>query len=318
MESFGIKLIGVNYETGRKLLISLALIGIVVILRFLLHSLARWFVRGAEGAYRRRFWADQGISLLCAALILLGLLSIWFDDPQHLAAAAGVFTAGLAFAMQKVITAIAGYFVILRGKTFGVGDRVMMGGVRGDVVALGFIQTTIMEMGQPPNLQGDKSDTWVMSRQFSGRIVTVNNSRIFEEPVYNYTRDFPYIWDEMQIPIPYRADRRRAEEILLQAAGRHALCAEKLGPGATRQLEELYRIETPDLEPRVFYRLTDNWLELSMRFLVDTHGTRLVKDAISREVIEAFEAAGIKIASTTNDIVGFPPIEVKGTSVSAS
>ena len=44
-------------------------------------------------------------------------------------------TAGLAFALQNVVTSFAGYFVILRGKTFNVGDRIVMGGVRGDVIA---------------------------------------------------------------------------------------------------------------------------------------------------------------------------------------
>ena len=41
---------------------------------------------------------------------------------------------------------------ILRGDTFGVGDHVTMGGVRGDVVRLGFLKTTVMEMGQPPSV----------------------------------------------------------------------------------------------------------------------------------------------------------------------
>ena len=119
-----------------------------------------------------------------------------------------------------MVTAIAGYFVILRGSTFTVGDRISMGGVRGDVLRLGFIQTTIMEMGQPPSVQGADPAMWVKSRQFTGRIVTVSNSQIFEEPVFNYTRDFPFIWEEMAIPITYHADRGRAEAILLEAARR--------------------------------------------------------------------------------------------------
>ncbi|MFO1431682.1 MAG: mechanosensitive ion channel [Candidatus Competibacteraceae bacterium] len=67
----------------------------------------------------------------------------------RLATALGLVTAGLAFALQRVITVLAGYFVILRSRTFNVGDRIRMGGVRGDVIALSFMQTTIMEMGQP-------------------------------------------------------------------------------------------------------------------------------------------------------------------------
>ena len=97
----------------------------------------------------------------------------------------------LAFALQQVITSIAGYFVILRGNTFIVGDRITMGGVRGDVMRLGFIQTTIMEMGQPPSVQGASPAMWVHSRQFTGRIVTVSNAKIFADMVFNYTRDFP-------------------------------------------------------------------------------------------------------------------------------
>jgi small-conductance mechanosensitive channel len=311
MQFLDIKLLGINPENGRKLLISLVLLGGVLLLRFVLRSLAHLIVRGSGKAYRGHFWTQQAISLFCAALTVLGLLSIWFDNPQRLTTAAGLVTAGIAFAMQKVITSFAGYFVILRGKTFSVGDRIMMGGVHGDVVALGFIQTTIMEMGQPPPVESEKPAVWVMSRQFTGRIVTVSNSNIFDEPVYNYTRDFPYIWDEMRIPVPYKADRGRAEQILQQAAQHHALNREKVGAEAVRRLYQLYHVEPPDLDPYVYYRLTDNWLELSLRYLVDTHGTRGVKDAISREVIAAFDAAGIAIASTTIDLVGVPPIEVK-------
>ena len=87
----------------------------------------------------------------------------------------------MAFALQRVITAIAGYFVILRGKTFNVGDRIVMGGVRGDVVALDFMQTTIMEMGQPPPVQNADPAMWVKARQYTGRMVSITNAKIFDD-----------------------------------------------------------------------------------------------------------------------------------------
>ena len=83
---------------------------------------------------RPKFWTRQGVSLLATVVLILGLLSIWFNDPTRLATAFGLISAGLAFALQQVVTSIAGYFVILRGKTFTVGDRISMGGVRGDVM----------------------------------------------------------------------------------------------------------------------------------------------------------------------------------------
>src|SRR5438270_6211174 len=127
----------------------------------------------------------------------------------------GLFSAGLAFALQKVVTSVAAYFVLLRGKTFNVGERIKMGGVRGDVINLGFIQTTIMEMGEPPAVQSEDPGMWVAARQYTGRIVTVTNDKIFDTPVYNYSRDFPFIWEELHVGISYNADRNRAEQILL-------------------------------------------------------------------------------------------------------
>jgi small-conductance mechanosensitive channel len=312
MELFGIKFIGLNAENGRKLFITVALIVGVMIARWILHLIVRNTIRGSDRAHRARFWTHQGVSLLSALLLVIGVISIWFDDPARLTTAIGLISAGLAFALQKVITAFAGYFVILRGKNFTIGDRITMGGVRGDVIALGFIQTTIMEMGQPASIQQEAQPAmWVRSRQFTGRIVTVSNSQIFEEPIFNYTRDFPFIWEEIVVPITYQADRKRAEQILLQSTGRHACTSDKLGQRAARDLERRYHVAPIDLDPKVYFRLTDNWLELTVRFVYDSHGVRDAKDAISRDILAAFDEAGIGLASATYDIVGLPPIELR-------
>ena len=310
LEVFGIRLVGVNADNGKKLLFTLifivAAIGIGKVLR---RSASSLLLQRSDHA-RAEFWTRQAIGLGTAVIVILGLVSIWFDDPARLTAAAGLFTAGLAFALQKVITAVAGYFVILRGKTFNVGDRIVMGGVRGDVIALGFMQTTIMEMGQPPAVQSADPAMWVHSRQYTGRIVTVTNARIFDEPVYNYTRDFPYIWEEIALPISYSSDRSRAERILLTAAAHHSVSAEELGEDALREMERRYVLQRADIKPRVYCRLTDNWLELTVRFVARDHGVREVKDAMSREILAALDEAGIGIASATMEIVGLPPLRL--------
>ena len=178
-----------------------------------------------------------------------------------------------------MITAVAGYFVILRGKTFNVGDRIMMGGVRGDVIGLSFMQTRIMEMGKsPPRRRRDDSHVGA-SRQFTGRIVTVTNDKVFDEPVYNYTREFPYIWDELSLPVRYAGDHAKAEQLLLDAARKHALTRDKIGDGrAASGSRTDFGIELEQIDPRVFWRLTEDWLELTVRFLAPDHGIRPIKD----------------------------------------
>ncbi|HEY5314194.1 MAG TPA: mechanosensitive ion channel domain-containing protein, partial [Pirellulales bacterium] len=303
LEIAGIKLVGLNAQNGGKLLFSLLYVVVVLVLSRLLRWLARLVLRG-RAHERVKFWIGQGINLTTAVLTVIGLVSIWFDDPTRLATAMGLVTAGLAFALQKVVTALAGYTVILRGKTFSIGDRIRMGGVRGDVIALSFIQTTIMEMGQPPEVQTDEPAMWVMGRQFTGRVVTLTNDKIFQEPVYNYTREFPFIWDEMRLPIPFQADHHRVEQILLDAAGRHTVKLEQLTGPLLEEMQRRYLMRTADIKPQVYYRLTSNWLEMTVRFLVPTHAIRELKSAMSLEILKALEAAGVGIASTTFEVVG--------------
>jgi small-conductance mechanosensitive channel len=312
MDFLGIRWVGINSDNGKKFLLSLAFVAAVL----LVSSLVRWvlglvFSSTDHATSQTKFWTRQGVSLFAAIVLIAGMFSIWFNDPTRLATVVGLMSAGLAFALQQVITSIASYFVILRGSTFTVGDRISMGGVRGDVMRLGFIQTTIMEMGQPPAVQAADPAMWVRSRQFTGRIVSVTNSKIFAEPVFNYTREFPYIWEEIAIPITYKADRAKVEAMLLEAASHHAVDPNSFAEQAKIDLKEKFGVEPIDLEPRVFFRITDNWLELTIRFVVHTHGIRNVKDAMSREIVVALEQADIGIASATYDIVGFPPIELR-------
>ena len=192
-----------------------------------------------------------------------------------------------------------------------MGDRISMGGVRGDVIALNFIQTVIMEMGEPPSVQSSDPGMWVQTRQYSGRIVTISNSQIFETPVYNYTRDFPYIWEEMHIPVSYKDNRKRAEEILLSAVRNNTTEIANLAQPELDRLKKRFFVEAADIHPRVYYRITDNWLELGVRFLCPTHDIRGLKDRISREILQGLDEANIGVASGTYEIVGLPPITVQ-------
>jgi small-conductance mechanosensitive channel len=298
---FGVRFLGLSGDTLRKAVLTLVFSLAIIAFRYVLTV----FVRSAtkkRPLERRSFWLRQSANLFTAALFLIALLSIWFDDPTRLATGIGLISAGLAFALQKVVTSLAGYFVIIRSRVFTVGERITMGGVRGDVISLGFLKTTLMEMGDPTT----GATAWVRGRQYTGRIVTVTNDKIFEEPIFNSTRDFPFLWEELQIPITFSADRKRAEAILLAAAEKATANIQKEGETYRARMNEEYHIDLGSLAPAVFYRITDNWLELSLRFIAYDRGTRELKDHISRDILMGFDEAGIGIASTTVDIVGFP------------
>jgi small-conductance mechanosensitive channel len=310
LHAFGVTLIGVTPENGRKLALTLLVFATLWFIGRGLKLLTGAATRGVQFP-RAKFWARQGINIAVALAGIVALISIWFDQPARLTSALGLVTAGVAFALQRVITAVAGYFVILRGRTFNIGDRIVMGGVRGDVIGLGFMQTTIMEMGQPPPVQSDDPAMWVKARQYTGRVVTVTNAKIFDEPVYNYTRDFPYLFEEIVVPIKSGSDWEAAERILVSAAHKHADSVSQMAEHDSAELQRRYFLQSPDFRPRVYLRITDNWIELTLRFLTHAHRVRELKDAISRDVLIELDRAGIGVASATFEIVGTPPLRLR-------
>jgi len=307
VEIFDVRLLGVSVESAQKLLLTTGLLVLTYVLRRIFQGLA-WLVLFTRAGDQVRFWVRQAISAGSALLLALGTMSIWFERPERLAAALAIITLAVGFALQRVILSIAGYFVILQGKTYRVGERVTVGEVRGDVIAIGFLHTTLMEMGEPTGL--DTSRQWVRSRQYTGRVVTLSNAKIFEESVHNMTRDFPFVWEEISVPIPYSADRKSAETIIRSAAADHTVKLAEIGGAALETMQRKYFVRVVDLHPSVYYKITDNWLEMTVRFLAKDRDIRELKDAITREILDGFDAAGIGIASSTYDIVGLPPVRV--------
>jgi len=196
--------------------------------------------------------------------------------------------------MQEVIGALAGWFNILSGRIFGVGDRIEMGGVRGDVIDITPLRTKILEIGAP---EGELSP--VKGRQLTGRIVSVSNKATFTQPVFNYSASFDFLWEELLLPIPHDADWQRAERIMREEAERASASA-----GARRAMDQMaarYPLPRAEIEPRVFVRATDDWMELSARFVVPVRAARSVKDEMTRHIVGRLEAAGIPLASSSVD-----------------
>jgi small-conductance mechanosensitive channel len=114
---------------------------------------------------------------------IVALIVVWRSAIEHLALFGGLLAAGLAFAMQEVIGSLAGWFNIVSGGIYRVGDRVEIAGVKGDVIDITLLRTKVLEMGS--SLPEEPS--WVGGRQSTGRIVTISNKATFESPTYSYS-----------------------------------------------------------------------------------------------------------------------------------
>ena len=160
------------------------------------------------------FWLRRVAGYVIWTIAILLVVLVWAEFGRRAGFVVGLFSAGVAFALQNVIGSFAAWVGILTGKVFRAGDRVMMGGVRGDVIDVSPLRTTIMEMGSAGS--EENSETWVHARQYTGRIVTVSNKVFFEKPVYNYSKDFDYIWEEVTVPLSYTTNWERGKAILME------------------------------------------------------------------------------------------------------
>ncbi|WP_051912590.1 mechanosensitive ion channel family protein [Carnobacterium funditum] len=208
--------------------------------------------------------------------------------------AIGLAGAGVTYALREVIVSIAGWFAILFGDFFETGDRVLLGGIKGDVVDIGVLRTTLMEIGE-----------WVNGDQYTGRIVRVANSYIFSSPVYNYTANFKFLWDEIMIPLRFESDMKLAKIILLEVAEKHTGQYNDEAALAWDNMKRRYKLENASLNSQVFLSFNDNWVEISLRYVVDYRERRDVKDKLFTEILQRFEQEGtrLEIASETLEVL---------------
>lgn len=249
-----------------------------------------------------RYRAKKFGSFIGYFLTILLVTIVFSDKIGGLTVAFGVAGAGIAFALQEVIASFAGWLAIMFGGFYKSGDRVQLGGIKGDVIDIGVLRTTIMETGQ-----------WVDGDLYNGRIVLIANSFVFKEPVFNYSGDFPFLWDEIKIPIQYGSNYDKTKEILEKVGIEIAGDLTRQSREKWNDLQTKFRLEDAQTEPMVSLVANDNWVEYTLRYVVSYKKRRATKTALFTNILKQIEATNgeIKFASATFHLVEAPEIKVK-------
>lgn len=248
-----------------------------------------------------RYRAKKFSSFIGYFLTILLITLVFSDKLGGLTVALGVAGAGIAFALQEVIASFAGWLAIMFGGFYKTGDRVQLGGIKGDVMDIGVLRTTIMETGQ-----------WVDGDLYNGRIVLIANSFVFKEPVFNYSGDFPFLWDEIKIPIQYGSNYDKTTELLLSVGKEVAGDLTQKSRDKWNELQDKYRLEDAQTEPMVSLVANDNWVEFTLRYVVTYNKRRVTKTALFTKILQEVDATKgeIKFASATFHLVEAPEFKV--------
>lgn len=189
-------------------------------------------------------------------LVIVGIFS-YAGSWTGLGLGIGLFSAALGWALQKPITGIAAWIMVVFKRPFILGDRVIIGDVRGDVEDISLTHIYLREIGGI-----------VAGEENSGRIIMIPNSLLFEKNIINYTSKNEYVLDQVVVLVTYESDIKEAAKISLKSAKKHAKEA----------------IEKISKEPYVRTFFDPNGIKVSVRYFSPAKNLQEVSSKITQEI----------------------------------
>lgn len=269
---------------GRVVLSVLALIAIVLLRRGILR-LVDHRIEGPEARYR---WGKYS-AYAASAFWLLIIGQIWVEGLRALGTFLGLVAIGIALGLRDLIAGLAGWCFIIWKQTFRVGDRVQVGEHAGDVVDVGLLDFTILEIGN-----------WVGADQSTGRVIHVPNGAVFSQPIANYTSNFEYIWHEIPVRITPESDWRKAKKLLENIVHEQMGHIGREAALVLKKLSHNHLISYNAVTPTVYTAVQDGTVLLNLRFLCPSRARRGASEAIWEAVLDQFaDESSIEIAYPT-------------------
>jgi small-conductance mechanosensitive channel len=236
-----------------------------------------------------RFTLQRVTRLVVALAIAVIVVSIIFVNWYAAVAAFGVGSIIIGLAVQTPMKSFIAWIYILVRQPFRVGDRIKIADATGDVIDVGYLDTTLWEFG----------GQYLSTDHPSGRLIKFPNEKVLNELIYNYSWPlFPYIWNEVKFQVAYNAD------LEFIASTMQKITEEELGRDMMERVQTFRDLlaSTPVDEldvhehPRVIFRVGENtWLEAIVRYVVAPREAGRVKTRLIKKLLAALNAAPDKV-----------------------
>lgn len=265
--------LGLGADRLSDIVLTLVVWGLVVAARIAFGHTIEYRVPDVQ----RRYIVKKTLNYVLSFIFIGTTLVIWFGGLTGWSAYLGLVSAGLAIALQDPLVNLAGWIFISVRKPFVVGDRIEIGGHRGDVIDQRLFQFSLIEIGN-----------WVDADQSTGRIIHVPNGWVFRQTTANYTAGFKFIWDEIAVMVTFESDWRRAKEILSEVTANHTVIKDEEASEEVRRASRKYMIFFQHLTPIVWTSVADSGVVLTMRYICEPRRRRGTATAIWEDILTAF------------------------------
>ncbi len=278
-------------ELSHRLLRGFALIVIV----FVIAKSVRIYAIGRIEDSATRFTLRRILLLVAGLLIAVVTVSVVFVNWYPAVAALGVGSIIVGLAVQTPMKSFIAWIYILVRRPFQVGDRIQIGDATGDVIDVGYLDTTLWEFGGK-YISGDHP---------SGRVIRFPNEKVLDEIIWNYSWPlFPYIWNEIKFQIAYQSDLKFVSETMQRVV------EEEIGKEMLERVEVyrelLARTPVDELQvrahPRVIFRVDEmTWIDAIVRYLVPPREAGRIKSQLIPKLLAALNAAPQKVMFPKGD-----------------
>ncbi|MGH9517531.1 MAG: mechanosensitive ion channel domain-containing protein [Terriglobales bacterium] len=260
----------------RQLLLRLGVLALMIMLVFVLGEVwRRASFRYVHDSRRRYQFLLMRRIVIWTAVVIIGILA-FASELGSVVTFAGLITAGIAVAMQNVITSIVGYFFLIGKYGLRVGDRVTIAGVTGEVVEIGLVRIHIMELAGTNDSQP------------SGRIVAFSNSIVFlpSAGIFKQIPGTNFVWHELKLTLASETDYHAAKDRITKAVDA-ALGHYRENIATQRRLVEqnLTSISTGELQAKVRLHYTASGIEATVRYPVELEKAADVDDHLMHELL---------------------------------
>src|SRR6266700_4940092 len=242
-----------------------------------------------------RFTLQRVLHLVVAVLIALIAASIIFVNWYAALTALGIGSIIIGLAVQTPMKSFIAWIYILIRQPFRVGDRIKIDDATGDVIDVGYLDTTLWEFGGQ-YISGDHP---------SGRTIRFPNEKVLDSIIYNYSWAlFPYIWNEIKFQIAYQSDLQFVAKTMQRVV------EEEIGEEMMERIavyrDLLARTPVDELEvrghPRVIFRVDEvTWIDAIVRYLVAPREAGSMKSRLIPKLLAALNAAPEKVMFPKGD-----------------
>ncbi len=212
--------------------------------------------------------------------LLIIVVSFYYGDWGELGFIAGLLTIALGWSLQKPISGVVAWLVIVTRRPFYIRDRVIISGIKGDISNITLTHIFLKEVGG--TIEGE---------ELSGRTIMIPTSLIFEQEIINYTHRDNYILDEVTTAITYESDLNQAETVIVDAVN---LVMQPLWEKFPKRIKK---------EPHIHLQFKESGIDVTVRYMSLASKRNQISTEITREIF--------KIIRTTDDVeIAYPHTEV--------